>query len=363
MRKILTFIAIFIAIFVVLPVAALFLWPVPMDSAKWNAPVDKGYVGAFTPNDKLAELEHVSIGNVHGPEDAVAKDHFLFLSSAEGKIMRINTQSGEITEYADTGGRPLGLEFDANGTLIVANPEKGLLSVSEDGTVNLLTDHVNGERILFTDDLDIAPDGTIYFTDASTRYDSKGIDGHSGSFLDILEHRNSGRVLAYDPRDGTARVVMEGLSFPNGIAVSGDGKSVLVAETGEYKIRQIWVDGPRAGKSKILIENLPGHPDNINRGPEGTFLVGIVQPRSRFLDDLSTHSNLRKLALMLPQSFLPEPSKHGLVFQMTADGQVIKTWHDPAGSYEATSGAIVLGDHIYFTSVEESKIGRLKYSQ
>ena len=67
----------------------------------------------------------------------------------------------------------------------------------------------------------MAPDGTIYFTDASTRFSPAEWGGtYEASVLDILEQAASGRVLAYDPATASTRVVAHGFSFANGIALS-----------------------------------------------------------------------------------------------------------------------------------------------
>ena len=47
------------------------LWPVSIDPVSWDAPKNKGYVGGFLPNTGLANLERLSIGDIHGPEDVV----------------------------------------------------------------------------------------------------------------------------------------------------------------------------------------------------------------------------------------------------------------------------------------------------
>ena len=84
----------------------------------------------------------------------------------------------------------------------------GLVRVNQQREVELLTDQT--QRGLFTiqddttirmaDDLDIAPDGVIYFSDATKRYDI----GAWG--LDLLEGRPNGRLLSYDPKSaGRAR--------------------------------------------------------------------------------------------------------------------------------------------------------------
>ena len=57
--------------------------------------------------------------------------------------------------------------------------------------------------------------------------------------LDILEQAATGRVLAYDPATTSTHVVAHGFSFANGIALSSDGQSLFVSETGRYRIWKI----------------------------------------------------------------------------------------------------------------------------
>ena len=95
--------------------------------------------------------------------------------------------------FARTDGRPLGLHFDANGHLIVADSEKGLLSVDPSGVVAVLATEHGGKPFGVTDDLEVGPDGVIYFSDASWKFP------FSGYKLDLMEHRPNGRLLAYYP--------------------------------------------------------------------------------------------------------------------------------------------------------------------
>jgi len=164
----------FLAGFIVLLIAYLLLWPVPIDPVSWDAPEDKGYIGGFAPNNDLANLELLDIGDIHGPEDVASRtidgQLYLFVSSQDGLIRQINTATMDVTTLADTGGVPLGLEFDSDHNLIVADAFKGLLSISPSGEVTTLTDKIGDSPILYADDLDIGPGGVIYFSDASTKY-------------------------------------------------------------------------------------------------------------------------------------------------------------------------------------------------
>lgn len=70
-----------------------------------------------------------------------------------------------------------------------------------------------------------ASDGTVYFSDTSTRFDS------DNWFLDHLESRFTGRLLKYDPRAGETSVVLDDLGFANGVALSHDEAFLVICES------------------------------------------------------------------------------------------------------------------------------------
>lgn len=339
------------------------LWPVSIDPVSWDAPENKGYIGGFAPNTDLANLERLSIGDIHGPEDVVMHEGKIYVTSQEGKILEIDPVSNTHRIYADTQGSALGLEVDSAGNLIIADAFKGLLSVNKQGVVSVLTDEVGGTPIAYADDLDIAKDGVIYFSDASTKFGAQSIGTTlSASLLEIMEHRGTGRLLAYDPAIKETRIVKEGYVFSNGVAMAEDG-DILMNETGTYQLHKISPDGTR---SKVLMDNLPGFPDNINRGPKladgrETFLIGIISQRSKWLDDNAQKPSARKVAMRLPASMRPQAVSYGLIVQIDVDGNIIKTWQDPSGAYPNATGAIIAGDgYMYVSSLTAPDLGRIK---
>ena len=130
-----------------------------------------------------------------------------------------------------------------------ADAYKGLLSIAANGTVSVLTIAADGLPLVCTNDLDVAADGTIYFTDASRKFPI------SNFTADLLEHRGNGRALAYDPKTKTTRTLLSDLSFANGVAVSPDQSFALVVETGAYRIHRVWLNGPKQGQAEVFIEN------------------------------------------------------------------------------------------------------------
>ena len=215
-------------------IAYLLLWPVPIDPVAWEAPVNEGYTDAFAPNEDLEEIERIGLNGLSGPEDAaIGPDGRVYMATHEGKIARYDPATGSVDVFAETGGRPLGVEFSSDGVLYVADAYIGLLQITPEGVVTVLASQTeDGSPIEYADDLDIAPDGSIYFTDASTKFGAVASGGTlPGSFLELMEHGSNGRVLRYHPDSGKTAVVQTGLNFANGLAMTADGTHYLVIES------------------------------------------------------------------------------------------------------------------------------------
>ena len=346
--------------------AYLALWPVPIDPLVWDAPSDAGYVGDYAPNTRLADLELLPIGDTYGPEDAAYRETEdglrIYVSGHKGEIIEINPETKDHRVLANTGGVPLGIEFDDEGVLYIADAYKGLMSMTPDGALTLLTNEVDGMPIAYADDLDIGPDGVIYFSDASTKFGAEAIGSTLGaSLLEIMEHRMTSHVMSYDPRDGVTRVVAGGFSFSNGVAMAADGMSLLVNETGTYSLHRIYVDGPRKGEREVVLDNLPGFPDNINDQPDGTFILGLISQRAAFLDENSAKPFMRKLALRLPAFMRPKAENYGFLIHLSAAGEVMHTLQDPSGAYPQATGGIVAPDgYLYVSSLSAKTLARKK---
>jgi len=169
------------------------------------------------------------------------------------------------------------LIFDRAGNLIVADAIKGLLSITPNGSIVILSTSADGVPFRCANDLDVAADGTIYFTDASSKYSLVIFKA------DLLEHQGNGRLLAYDPKTKATRVVLGNLVFANGVAVSPDQSFLLVVETGKYRVHRVWLSGPKQGQAEIFIDNLPGFPDGILSNGKDKFWLALVTPRDPFL--------------------------------------------------------------------------------
>jgi sugar lactone lactonase YvrE len=348
--------------------AYLLAWPVPAEPLPWVAPVAPGFVGAYAPNTRLANLRTIELGSEFGPEHmAIGPDGKLYAAMTGGALLRMDPDGANRVTFANTGGRVLGFEFDAQGRLIAADAMKGLLAVSADGAVQILADHVSADDpIRYANSIVVTRDGTIFFTDASGRFAPSEWGGTlEASVLDILEQASTGRVLAYDPATGFTRIVAHGFSFANGIALSADERTLFVSETGRYRIWRVDRGANNldvrssSPAASVLLDNLPGYPDNLMRGREGRIWVGLFRPRNPAADGLSQKPAMRKVLLRLPSRLLPVGDPYGHVFAFTEDGRVVEDLQDPSGAYPQTTGVTETADRLYIHSLIAPVIGWL----
>ena len=84
-------------------------------------------------NNELSAIEVIDLKGGVGPEDvALGPDGNLYAAMLNGDILKISADHSQITPLINTGGRPLGVTFNGEGNLIIADPYKGLLRVSLD---------------------------------------------------------------------------------------------------------------------------------------------------------------------------------------------------------------------------------------
>jgi sugar lactone lactonase YvrE len=358
------FVLMIVAILFVLA-AYLMLWPVPINPVSWNAPMQPGYVGPHTVNTKLANLNIISLGAEIGPEHiAIGKDGKLYTTVASGNILRMNQDGTALEVFVNTGGRVLGFDFDSSGNLIAADVNNGLLSISRDKKMRVLTDKVNGDPIRYADAVVVAKSGKMYFSDASTRFAPKDWGGtFEASVLDILEQSATGRILEYDPANKTTRIVAKGFSFANGVALSQDENTIFVNETGKYRVwklsvaaKDIDISVP-SDQAKVLFDNLPGYPDNLMRGLDGKIWLGFAKPRNPTIDKLAAKPFMRKLTLRLPRAMWPIPKAYGHVIAFTEDGKVVADLQDPSGAYPETTAVTETAGRLYIQSLHAKGLG------
>ena len=354
---------VFSAALIMIVALYLLLWPVPISPQAWNPPPAPPLTAQYQENSRLATTERLSLdtgipspGAGFAPEDvALDAERRIYAGLDDGRIMRLQADGTRPQVFSNTRGRPLGLAFDLSDNLIVADAIRGLLSIARDGAVTVLTTEADGSRFGCTNDLDVAADGTIYFTDASSKFPLANFTS------DLLEHRGNGRFLAYDPKTKTTRTLLRDLCFANGVAVSPDQSFALVVETGAYRVHRVWLKGARQGQTEVFIDNLPGFPDGISSNGKDKFWLALVTPRDATLDKLLPHPFLRKIVARLPKFLQPAPRRYSFVLGLDPNGRVVDNLQNGSpGCYAQIANAVERDGALYFGSIGESTLGRYR---
>jgi sugar lactone lactonase YvrE len=346
--------SVWLAVGISLAVAYLLFYPVPIEPVAWEAPPPPARTGVLAGNDRLRAVERIGAAARKPEATAIDPQGRILAGVDDGRVVRIDPRTGEVTTFATTGGRPLGLAFDGAGDLYVANASRGLQRVSPTGEVTTVSAGNGGVPFRFTDDVTVGPGGIVYFTDASSRF------GQDQFREDILEHGGHGRLLSFDPSTGRTESLLSGLQFANGVAVAGDGSYLVVAETGSYRLVRLWLTGLRRGTSEPFAENLPGFPDNVTWSPERKAFWVALWPRVGAVDALAAHPWLRKVVRRLPRWLQPDPAPHAWVVAVDERGQIVdslewlsKSSYFPVTSVRERDGSLWLG------SLDQDGVGRI----
>jgi len=337
----------------------LFLWPVPIRPVAWEPHPNPPLEGEYAVNRVLQPMELYETPGGQGPEDvAVDAAGRVYVGLENGKILRYASDGSDPQVFADTGGRPLGLDFDVDGNLIVADAAKGLLSVDSTGAIEILCTEAGYHPFKFTDDVDVDSQNVAWFSDASYKW------GHENHAMEeVLESAPNGRLVKYDINSGECTVVLNELFFANGVAVSPDETYVLVNETMRYRVKRVFVRGPRKGEVDVFINNLPGFPDGISTGADGTFWLAIFAPRNALVDSAGPKPWLRRLIYRVPAPLKPKPKRHPFVLGFDENGKVIHNLQDADGiDFAKSTSAEQAGEWLYIGSLTEPKWGRIRLS-
>jgi sugar lactone lactonase YvrE len=339
--------------------AYLLFWPVPIEPVAWH-PSPAPSASDYPYNEHLKGIERLAENVGRGPEGVLLDaEGRVYAGFDDGRVMRFNADGSGGELLANTGGRPLGLAFGPDGQLLIADAVKHLLQLQPDGSLKTLSAGADGVPFKFVDDVDAYPgEPYLYFSDASSRF------GVHEVMPDILEHGGHGRILRYDLNSGATTVLMRDLNFANGVAVGPNADYLLVNETGAYRIWRHWLKGDKAGTSEVLIDNLPGFPDNLSFNGRDRIWLALYSPRVPDLDRMAPYPFLRKVVSRLPAFVQPAPKMHSWVLGLDLDGKVVANLQYAGEKpYAPITSAEEHGEYLYFGSLSDTAIGRIKLSE
>lgn len=188
------------------------------------------------------------------------RDELWLVDYFAGQVLRVDA-SGKTHMVADVPGTPGGLGFLPDGTpLVVSQREFVVYAIKGDGSLVRHADlsaHARGAA----NEMLVDPQGRAYV-------------GHHGfDFFGGAPREPSSLLMV--STDGTVRIVAEGLTFPNGTALSGDGKTLIVAESFDQRLTAFTVAADGSLSGHRLWANTGKHtPDGICLDEAGAVWAG-----------------------------------------------------------------------------------------
>ena len=180
------------------------------------------------------------------------------------------------TEGRRTWG-PNGLTFDAQGRLVVSDQgRRQITRIERDGSFTVLADRWQGRRLNSPNDVVYGPDGSLYFTDPPY-----GLEGLNDSPLRELDFNGIFRIRP----DGTLQLLWREQSMPNGLALTPDGRRLIVANSGAPLNWMAYDIGPDALANPLVLATASGGggvPDGMkidragnvfSSGPGGVWVI------------------------------------------------------------------------------------------
>jgi Strictosidine synthase len=309
--------------------------------------------GPWLPNEKLESLEAIS-NFPNGLDDAVSSPAGGISIASGSEVLRLDLgDSGRKEVSCSFSTEVSGLSTYENGGLIVCLANSGV--VFRGGSLDgLEINEANGIPIRCPIAATASPDGIIYIADGSIENDP------SRWVHDLMEKRESGRLIRFDPRTGRATTVLERLAYPHGLAWSPDG-SLLITESWRHRIRRVNLATQQTRRPDYVITNLPGYPARVSRAADGGYWLALFAMRTQLIEFVLKEDDYRRemMAEIEPQYWIAPmlysadyymeplqqgglkqlgvkkpwapPRSYGLVAKLNHEFQVQHSWHSRAG--------------------------------
>lgn len=297
----------------------------------------------------------------HGAEDVVIDDAGnAYCGTEDGAIFRIRPGGRRVDRVGWTGGRPLGIELLPDGRLLVADAHRGLLALdpvegAKGGGIEPLVTTVNGRSMRFCNNAAVAGNGDIWFSDSSTKYSIEHWKD------DFVQDTRTGRLLVRRA-SGSVELVLDGLAFANGVALSRDESFVAVAETGARTVVRHWLrsrpgsEAPAQGPD-YLVTDLPGYPDNIARGSDGLIWVTIASPTDPVVERLQRSPKpLRRAVTRIPEPLQPKPKRTARMMAFDDQGRLMHDLDCAADRYHMVTGVREHDGRVWLGSLVEPAV-------
>jgi gluconolactonase len=236
----------------------------PLPNTRYPSPDIEVFDNRF-PRQGNAAVERIATGFrwAEGPVYITAGRYLLWSDIPNNRIMRWLEDDGHVSVFRTMSHHSNGNTVDREGRLVTCEHDtRRVTRTNHDGTVDVLLDRYEGKRLNAPNDIVVARDGAIWFTDPGYGIDGP-YEGHAAEF------ELPCNVYRLDPSTGRASVVADDFVRPNGLAFSPDERTLYVVDTGithggPSHIRAFDVADGRLSNGRIFTEDFaPGMTDGI----------------------------------------------------------------------------------------------------
>ncbi|MGO8916579.1 MAG: SMP-30/gluconolactonase/LRE family protein [Stellaceae bacterium] len=310
--------------------------------------------GALSPNDALDQC--VAIGDKLPGADDVAEgpDGALYVSAGP-QVLRLSGEGYKtravVTEFEQSAG---GLAFHPDGRLLVCVADRGLAAVDAAGRQRWLN-QVEDRPLRCLTDVVAAADGTIFASEGSR------LNATGGWCRDLLQKNRAGSLIVCGPELEAPKVLLRDLAYPQGLAVSADGRFLWLTESWSHRVSRAAINGRSLGPPEIVIHNLPGYPARLGRAASGGFWLSIFARRTHLIEFVLREDDFREemirtiapehwigpalatqgdalepmqggsiKALGIQKPWAP-PRSYGLLMRIDDDGEAVESLHSRVG--------------------------------
>ncbi|XP_032577719.1 adipocyte plasma membrane-associated protein [Drosophila sechellia] len=355
--------------------------------------------GTLELNNHLNGARQLWKDKIFGPECLIVHEDKIYTGIHSGEVIRLNneesvqpiTKIGQHCDYIfhdELCGYPVGLALDTQGNnLIVSDAYYGIWQV--DLKTKKKTVVVPAEQILpgkganrrakLFNSLAVSRQGDIFWTDS-----------FSDDFVLAAFANPSGRLFRYDRVKKTNEVLLDELSFANGLALSPSEDFIVLAETTAMRLRKYYLKGSRAGESEVFVEGLPGWPDNLTADEEGIWvplsvasdsenpnLFEVLAPYPRLRSFLARLVALMRLPLRVLNHIYPNDiaarlfhsfndlvfrnaPKRSTVVRVDWNGNIVRSLHGFDRSASGISHVLEVKGHLYLGSPVNHYVAKVK---
>jgi hypothetical protein len=110
----------------------------------------------------------------------------------------------------------------------------------------------------------------------------------------------------------------------------------------------------------VLVDNLPGFPDNISRGTDGLVWIAMGSPRNAMLDMLAPRPPvLRKMLWALPEALLPKPADTVWVQAVDERGELVHDLQTTTPGFSMVTGVREHEGAVWLGSLHSTAIAKV----